>query len=183
MGFDAAPPVSAHTQVPLDTYLRYAAAGGTACMITHVAVVPIDVVKTRIQTTSGKYPSLATGMKLIAREEGNMMLLQGFGSTFVGYFAQGALKFGLYEYFKKQFTGILGDENAEKYRLPMWLVAGGIAEFFGDIALCPFEATRIRLVAQPDYAKGLVSATLRMGREEGMAGFYKGLPAIVSKQV
>jgi hypothetical protein len=55
------------------------------------------------------------------------------------------------------------------------LASSAIAEFFADIALCPLEATRIRLVSQPTFATGLLSGFLRLWREEGVArGFYSG---------
>jgi solute carrier family 25 phosphate transporter 3 len=166
-------------------YLKYGAAGGLCCMVTHVAVVPIDVIKTRMQTTSGvpKYTGMISGMRLLAKEEGPMILLQGLGPTAAGYAMQGALKFGFYEYFKKKAAVALGPERMESNRLAVWLGAGAVAEFLGDIALCPMEATRIRLVAQPTFARGLFDGTMRIFRSEGMSGLYKGLPAIVSKQV
>mgnify|MGYP001023195778 CR=1 FL=1 len=152
-------------------------------MITHVAVVPIDVIKTRMQTTVGKYPGMFSGMRMLAAEEGAGILLKGLGPTVVGYAAQGALKFGFYEYFKKGIANIVGEENAAKHRLAVWLSAGAVAEFIGDVALCPMEATRIRVVAQPHFARGLFDGTYRIWQQEGMQGLYKGLPAIVSKQV
>jgi len=36
------------------------------------------------------------------------------------------------------------------------------------------EATRIRMVSQPDFASGLVSGFARLAREEGIGGFYAG---------
>ena len=39
----------------------------------------------------------------IIRNEGAGALLTGFGPTFSGYFLQGALKFGGYEFWKKTF--------------------------------------------------------------------------------
>jgi solute carrier family 25 (mitochondrial phosphate transporter), member 3 len=33
----------------MDTYMRFGLAGALCCSITHTAVVPIDVVKTRLQ--------------------------------------------------------------------------------------------------------------------------------------
>ena len=80
-----------------------------------------------------------------------------------------------YEFWKKQFIDALGVETASNNRTAIYLASSAIAEFFADIALCPLEATRIRLVSQPDFATGLVSGFVRLMREEGvLRGFYSG---------
>jgi len=45
------------------------------------------------------------------------------------------------------------------------------------------EAVRIRLVAQPDFAKGLPDGFKKIVQHEGFFGLYKGLPPILLKQV
>ena len=63
-------------------------------------------------------------------------------------------------------------------------MSSATAEFFADIALCPLEAARIRLVAQPGYAPGAVGALARLLREEGAArGLYAGFGPMLFKQV
>jgi hypothetical protein len=62
--------------------------------------------------------------------------------------------------------------------------ASAVAEFFADIALCPLEAARIRLVAQPGYAPGVGGALTRLAAEEGVArGLYAGFGPMLFKQV
>lgn len=65
-------------------------------------------------------------------------------------------------------------ESARENRTAIYLGASAIAEFFADIALCPLEATRIRLVSQPSFASGLLPGFARIAREEGLGGFYAG---------
>jgi len=55
--------------------------------------------------------------------------------------------------------------------------------FFADIALCPLEATRIRLVSEPTFATGLVSGFGKIYRQEGIGAFYSGFGPILFKQV
>ncbi len=52
-------------------YARYALAGALCCALTHGAVVPVDVVKTRMQLEPGVYAHglLATAAQLV-KEEG-----------------------------------------------------------------------------------------------------------------
>jgi hypothetical protein len=71
-------------------YLKGALAGGIGTCITHGALTPVDVVKTRIQLEPLKYNKGMIGtFKQIIAEEGAGALLTGFGPTVVGYFVQG----------------------------------------------------------------------------------------------
>lgn len=50
--------------------------------------------------------------------------------------------------------------------------------------LCPLEATRIRLVSDPTYASGLLSAFPKIIKNEGIiTGFYSGFVPILFKQI
>jgi solute carrier family 25 phosphate transporter 3 len=53
---------------------------------------------------------------------------------------QGFGKFGFYEIFKDVYAGIVGPENALKYRTVGFLVSSACAEFIADIFLCPMES-------------------------------------------
>lgn len=122
--------------------------------------------------------------RTIVAGEGAAALLTGFGPTAVGYLVQGGGKFMGYEFFKKKFVDYAGsEETAKKYRMPIYLTASACGEFFADIALCPLEATRIRLVSDKNFAKGLFSGFTRLAREEGFRGFYSGFVPLVFKQV
>ena len=98
---------------------------------THLAALPaIDVVKTRIQIDPAyKRFNLLTGTRYVIANEGPRALLTGFGPTAVGYLVQGGGKFAGYEFWKKQFTQIAGDqETAVKYRTAIYLGASSVGE-------------------------------------------------------
>src|SRR5271155_5545760 len=120
--------------------------------------------------------------KVIANE-GAAALLTGVGPTFAGYFLQGAFKFGGYEFFKQQFINQVGYETASNNRTAVYLASAATAEFFADIALCPLEATRIRLVSEPTFASGLVSGFSKILKNEGVGAFYSGFGPILFKQI
>lgn len=90
----------------------------------------IDVVKTRIQIDpSFKGHSFVAGTRHIIAKEGSAALLTGFGPTAVGYLAQGGAKFAGYEYWKKQFALMAGDqESAVLHRTAIYLGAASVAE-------------------------------------------------------
>ncbi|KAK4689688.1 hypothetical protein P7C73_g423, partial [Tremellales sp. Uapishka_1] len=168
----------------IDLYSRFALAGALGCAITHGAMTPLDVVKTRIQLEPEVYnKGMVGGFRQVIAKEGGGALLTGLGPTVLGYSLQGALKFGGYEFWKKAAIDYLGVDKARENRQAIYLGASAIAEFFADIALCPLEATRIRLVSQPTFANGLLGGFARIAKEEGIGGFYAGFGPILFKQV
>ncbi|KAK6819995.1 hypothetical protein RU639_007107 [Aspergillus parasiticus] len=188
MSATTAAPVEAKTEPQklsgLNLYSRFAFAGAVCCSVTHGGLTPVDVVKTRIQLDPVTYNrGLIGGFRQVIQNEGAGALLTGAGPTFAGYFLQGALKFGGYEFFKQQSINTIGYENARNNRIAVYCVSSAFAEFFADIALCPLEATRIRLVSEPTFASGLVSGFGKIARQEGFAGFYSGFGPILFKQV
>ena len=141
-------------------------------------------VKTRIQLDPATYNrGLIGGFRQVIANEGAGALLTGAGPTFAGYFLQGAFKFGGYEFFKQQSIGLLGYETASNNRTAVYLASAATAEFFADIALCPLEATRIRLVSQPTFASGLASGFSKIAKQEGIGGFYSGFGPMLFKQI
>jgi solute carrier family 25 phosphate transporter 3 len=181
-------PIVAQAQSPaklsgVGLYSRFAFAGAVCCAVTHGALTPVDVVKTRIQLDPATYNrGMIGGFRQIIKSEGAGALLTGFGPTAAGYFLQGAFKFGGYEFFKQRCINQLGYETASKNRTAVYLVSAATAEFFADIALCPLEATRIRLVSQPTFASGLLSGFGKIAKTEGLGAFYSGFGPILFKQ-
>jgi len=168
----------------INLYSRFALAGAVCCSVTHGALTPIDVVKTRIQLDPATYNrGLIGGISQVVKNEGAGALLTGLGPTFAGYFLQGALKFGGYEFFKQQSINLIGYEAAKENRTAVYLASSAAGEFFADIALCPLEATRIRMVSDPKFATGLVSGFSKIVSTEGVGALYSGFGPILFKQV
>lgn len=178
-------PSAAGPVYDLAYYLKGALAGGICCSVTHGALCPVDVVKTRIQLQPDVYNrGMIGGFRQVIAAEGVAGLATGLGPTAVGYFVQGWFKFGGVELFKVNMAQSLGDEKAWQYRTAIYLAAAAGAEFIADIFLCPLEATRIRLVANPQFASGLVSAFPKIIKQDGvLKGFYSGFGPILFKQV
>lgn len=145
-------------------------------------LIPLSV-KTRIQLDPATYnKGLIGGFRQVIAKEGAGALLTGFGPTAAGYFLQGAFKFGGYEFFKQQAIGLVGIETATNNRTAVYLASAASAEFFADVALCPLEATRIRLVSEPTYANGLIGGFSKMLKTEGVGSFYAGFGPLLFKQ-
>jgi len=166
-----------------EKYMRYGLAGGICASGTHLATVPLDVVKTRLQTSVGEFNITRAVFSHIYAKQGIRGLTIGWGPTLCGYMIQGACKFGFYEHFKYKAVDLLGLETVKKNTLPVYLVAGALAESIASFMLCPWEAVRIRMVSKPDFAPNMVSAFRKMQAAEGLIGMYRGLPPIMFKQV
>ena len=132
-----------------------------------------------MQTNPEKYnKGVMSATKDIIASDGVMFLLAGLGPTGVGYGLEGALKFGCYESFKVIF------KDLTKSKFVNFLAASVIAGAVASIVLCPMEDTRIRMVGDASYAnENLVSALVRIVKEDGVFKTFNGLNAMLSKQV
>jgi solute carrier family 25 phosphate transporter 3 len=90
-------------------YALCAVGGALSCGLTHTAVVPLDLVKCRIQVDPAKYKSIGTAFSVTMAEEGARGLLKGWAPTLIGYSIQGLGKFGFYEAFKILYGNMLGE--------------------------------------------------------------------------
>lgn len=132
------------------------------------------------------YTSVFNGFSQIYKSKGLLGLSEGWFSTAVGYSLQGACKYGFYEFFKKQFADLVGEDNAFHYRTPLYLTASASAEFIADVALCPWEAVKVKLQTAREaspFARNTVSGLTRIIQEEGATGLYKGLGPLWMRQV
>uniref|UniRef100_A0A7N1A3J4 Mitochondrial phosphate carrier protein n=1 Tax=Kalanchoe fedtschenkoi TaxID=63787 RepID=A0A7N1A3J4_KALFE len=137
----------------------------------HLAITPLDVLKVNMQVNPMKYHGISSGLSILWKEQGPLSLWRGWSGKFFGYGVQGGCKFGLYEYFKKFYSGSLADHN----RSLLFFISSASAQVFADIALCPFEAVKVRVQTQPCFAKGLADGFPKLYAAEGVKGFYKGL--------
>ncbi|KAG7671588.1 hypothetical protein KSW81_003718 [Nannochloris sp. 'desiccata'] len=157
-----------------DFYKACTIGGILACGITHTAVTPLDVVKCNMQIDPKAFPGIGAGFSKIAAQQGVAGLFKGWVPTLFGYSAQGAAKFGLYEYFKKQYSDMAGPENAARYQNIIYLAGSASAEFFADIALCPFEAVKVKVQTVPGFARGLTDGLPKFVATEGVVqALYK----------
>uniref|UniRef100_A0A8C7N6B7 Solute carrier family 25 member 3 n=1 Tax=Oncorhynchus kisutch TaxID=8019 RepID=A0A8C7N6B7_ONCKI len=153
--------------------------GILSCGITHTAVVPLDLVKCRLQVDPDKYKSIFKGFSITIKEDGMRGLAKGWAPTFIGYSMQGLCKFGFYE----QLFLFMKIENTYLWRTSLYLAASASAEFFADIALAPMEACKVRIQTCPGYASNLRQCAPKMFAEEGIWAFYKGVVPLWMRQI
>lgn len=148
-----------------------------------MAVTPLDLVKCNMQIDPAKYKSIGTGFGVLLKEQGPKGFFRGWVPTLLGYSAQGACKFGFYEYFKKYYADLAGPEKAVQYKTLIYLAGSASAEFIADVALCPFEAVKVRVQTQPGFARGLADGFPKFVQSEGYAGLYKGIVPLWGRQI
>jgi solute carrier family 25 (mitochondrial phosphate transporter), member 3 len=109
---------------------------------------------------------MISGFVILLREQGLNSFFKGWVPTLVGYSAQGACKFGLYEFFKKLYSDMAkhGHQNV------VYLAAAASAEMLADVALCPMEAVKIRVQTQPGFAMGLCDGLPKFIKSDGALG-------------
>ncbi|XP_066373362.1 uncharacterized protein [Miscanthus floridulus] len=130
-----------------------------------------------------KYKSITSGFGILAKEQGVRGFFRGWVPTLLGYSAQGACKFGFYEFFKKYYSDIAGPEYAQKYKTLIYLAGSASAEVIADVALCPFEAVKVRVQTQPGFARGLSDGLPKFIKSEGALGLYKGIVPLWGRQI
>ncbi|KAK3412949.1 hypothetical protein EUGRSUZ_I01607 [Eucalyptus grandis] len=152
-------------------YAACTARGILSCGLTHMAVTPLDLVKCNMQIDPSKYKSITSGFGVLLKEQGVRGFFRGWVPTLLGYSAQGACKFGFYEFFKKYYSDIAGPEYASKYKTLIYLAGSASAEVIADVALCPFEAVKVRVQTQPGFARGLSDGFPKFFKSEGALGY------------
>lgn len=133
-------------------------------------VVQINV-RRYFQIDPVKYKNITSGFGVLLKEQGAKGFFRGWVPTLLGYSAQGACKFGFYEFFKKYYSDLAGPENAVKYKTIIYLAGSASAEVIADIALCPMEAVKVRVQTQPGFARGLSDGLPKFIKAEGASGY------------
>jgi solute carrier family 25 phosphate transporter 3 len=173
-------------------YFYYCGIGGIlSCGLTHAGITPLDVVKCNTQANPKEFTGTIQGFKYIYSGNAKALgfpagfvgLMKGWAPTLIGYSAQGLCKFGFYEYFKYKFATMVGEENAHKYKDLVYLSASASAELIADVALCPFEAIKVRVQTNPLYARGMMDGIPKLIASEGVGNLYAGIGPLWARQV
>lgn len=175
--------------------LGIALSGALACSATHCMVVPLDVIKTRMQTdATGCAGTMMTAAAAVLRDAPGRGLqrLMAFGNglppTALGYFMQGATKFGGYEFCKLHAYARLdaagGERLRRKWQLPVMLLSAASAEMAATVLLAPLEVLKLRVQTDPiSAAQGLRRTLMHIARHEGLGSLYVGLAPIAMRQL
>jgi solute carrier family 25 phosphate transporter 3 len=179
-GTPAAAPVERQTPLSAGDAARIFLSGGLCGSAAHTALVPLDVIKTRLQSDPEKYSGPVDCIRTLSREEGLSAFTQGLAATTVGYAVAGSLSFGLVEVFGRAVRGAAGPGNALLFSVPLLGVATVMATAFVACAVCPFEAVRVVAVRTGGSSPDALRSVLARG---GPGALFEALPANVLKEV
>ncbi len=159
------------------TYTTLSGCGALACALTHVVLVPVDVVKTRLQqSTVSPPPSAKSVVEGILKEEGASALTLGTQATIVGYMYYGGVLYPLYEYLKRELPTYMSSSPTNA----VVILSGAIAAVFASAGLSPMEVARIRRVEKPSRYPSLPIALSTLAKEKAL---YAGLSPLLARQV
>jgi solute carrier family 25 phosphate transporter 3 len=125
---------------------------------------------------------VVSGFKRVLAEGGPSSFFTGWAPTFLGFFFWGGVAYSITEFLRRTFQGYLGDV-ASSLEVPIILTAAGLAAVVGSFVICPFEAVRIRSVAQQDYGSNILDVCRRMVKEEGIDTLFSAVPVFMAKEV
>ncbi|XP_028764566.1 mitoferrin isoform X2 [Neltuma alba] len=151
-------------------FWQYMVAGSIAGSIEHMAMFPVDTLKTRMQAITGLDPAHHVGAR---RALGSILKLEGPSGLYRGIAAMGlgagpahAVYFSVYEVCKEKFSG--GNPNN-----PAAHAASGVcATMASDGVMTPMDVVKQRLQLKSSPYKGVWDCVKRVSKEEGVGALY-----------
>ncbi|KAJ4847570.1 hypothetical protein Tsubulata_015393 [Turnera subulata] len=159
-------------------FWQYMVGGSIAGSVEHMAMFPVDTLKTRMQALAGAAAGSANvgvrqALGSIIRHEGPAGLYRGIGAMGLGAGPAHAVYFSVYELFR----GLLsrGEENSHVANA----VAGAFATVSSDFVLTPMDMVKQRLQLKSSPYKGVADCVRRVLVQEGVGAFYAGYKTTV----
>ncbi|XP_072547566.1 solute carrier family 25 member 36-A-like [Salminus brasiliensis] len=171
-------------------------AGGCGGTVGAILTCPLEVVKTRLQSSSITFyissvqlstvngagvarvapPGPLHCLKLILEKEGPRSLFRGLGPNLVGVAPSRAIYFAAYSTTKERLNGLLAPDSTQVHML-----SAGTAGFTAITATNPIWLikTRLQLDARNrgEYRMSAVECVRRVYQTDGLRGFYRGMSA------
>lgn len=152
-------------------FMQYMIAGSIAGMVEHMAMFPVDTLKTRMQmmadASRSTQSSLSRTFTSIWRVEGLLVLYRGIGAMGLGAGPAHAVYFSVYEICKERLGG-----NRRGHHPLAHGAAGVVATVASDAVLTPMDVVKQRLQLFDNGYKGVKNCIERILREEGIKAFY-----------
>ncbi|PON78002.1 Mitochondrial carrier protein [Parasponia andersonii] len=150
-------------------FWQFMIAGSIAGSVEHMAMYPVDTVKTHVQAL-GSCPIKSVGvreaLKSILRSEGPIGLYRGIGAMGLGAGPAHAVYFSVYEISKEFFSG--GNPNNSAAHA----LSGVFATVASDAVFTPMDMVKQRLQLTNSPYKGVWDCLRTVLREEGIRAFY-----------
>ena len=169
---------------------RHFVAGGFSGTILLLIVTPFDVVRTRFiaQDTDKGYNSLRGALRAITQKEGLRGLYRGLTPSIVALTPNAAIQFGVYNVLLEHHKKYTEEEPSKHFLLSDGILCAVIAKMLSS----PLDLIKKRLQIQRFHENrtvfgknvlysGIFDCMRQTYRDEGLTGFYKGLPFALVK--
>ncbi|KNC85782.1 hypothetical protein SARC_02045 [Sphaeroforma arctica JP610] len=147
-------------------------AGGSAGMVSQVAIYPMELIKTRLITQKVPLGIVGT-FNTIVQKEGLRAFYRGLAPAVIGVVPYAAIDLALFESMKNKYMEMY---NLKKPSALSLLCFGTMSSTVGATSVYPLNLVRTKLQAD---TKGRYSGALDCARqtfaESGVRGFYRGL--------
>lgn len=150
-------------------FWQFMIAGSIAGCIEHMAMFPVDTVKTHMQALGScpiKSVSVRQAFRSIIQSEGPSALYRGIGAMGLGAGPAHAVYFSVYETCKKRFSQ--GNPN----NAAAHAASGVCATVASDAVFTPMDMVKQRLQLSNSGYKGVFDCVKRVMSEEGFSAFY-----------
>ncbi|KAL5550745.1 hypothetical protein UlMin_000921 [Ulmus minor] len=145
-------------------------AGSTAGSIEHMAMFPVDTLKTRMQALGASCSVRPIGVRQalssILKLEGPAGFYRGIGAMGLGAGPAHAVYFSVYEWCKEVFSG--GNPNNSAAHA----ASGVFTTVASDAVITPMDMVKQRLQLKSSAYKGVGDCVKRVLIEEGIGAFY-----------
>lgn len=176
------------------TLMASLASGALARGISATLVTPLELLRTRLQSSSSTSTSRNLTSILVelggqVKQQGPTVMFRGLVPTLYRDVPFSAIYFAGYESMKRIITGSgLGERNVEDSRTKEFSVAffsGSTSGILAAIVTQPFDLIKTRLQAEAQSSKKRSNSTLEVGRRimkaEGASALFRGLSPRVAK--
>jgi Mitochondrial carrier protein. len=156
------------------------ASGGLAGSLSLLVVYPLDFIRTRLATDTGKaeadreFKGMGEVISKVMKSDGVTGIYRGFGISVVGIFIYRALYFGMFDTGKDLFFKDFKNANV----IVVWAFAQFVTVFSGIVSY-PIDTIRRRMMMQSGRSDVLYANTLDCinkiyYKEGGIKPFFKG---------
>lgn len=151
-------------------FWQFMVAGSIAGSVEHMAMFPIDTLKTRMQALGGphslRHVNIRQTLSSILKVEGTAGLYRGIAAMGLGAGPAHAVYFSVYEACKEAFSG--GDPNNSAAHA----MSGVFATVASDSVITPMDVVKQRLQLKNSPYGGVGDCVKRVFLEEGIGAFY-----------
>ncbi|GMH29107.1 hypothetical protein Nepgr_030950 [Nepenthes gracilis] len=155
-------------------FWQFMLAGSLAGCVEHMAMFPIDTLKTRMQALGSTSPAAAHAQSITLRHSlASILRLEGPAGLYRGIWAMGlgagpahAVYFSVYEFCKK-FLSAGNPSNSAAHA-----ASGVVATVASDAVITPMDVVKQRLQLKSSPYKGVLDCVRRVMAEEGVGAFY-----------